>query len=131
MEFFQNVFNTKGKLMCQLLAANNEEVMVKNATNELFDKALPKYLELAVKHYTDQEAAETLSALYDMTGSFAKTLDDHTRAILELKQLIKQANYPPWLLARSYETDNFQCKIVQKATIGELPKPKFRIWKRI
>ena len=100
--------------MCQLLTANNEEFMCKNASNELFDKALPKYLELAVKHFSEQEAAEIISALYDLTGAFAKTLDDHTRAILELKNLIKQANYPPWLLARSYETDNFQCKIFQK-----------------
>ena len=61
-----------------------------------------------------------------MTGSFAKTLDDHTRAILELKNLIKQANYPPWLLAHSYETDNFQCKIFQKSNEWRTSKTKIQ-----
>ena len=62
---------------------------MQNASNELFDKALPKYLELAVKHYSDQEAAETISALYDLSGAFAKTLDGHNRAIFDLRNQIK------------------------------------------
>ena len=85
MEFFQQVFNSKGPQICQLLKANTQEFVRKNAKNKLFDDALPKFLDLAVIHYSSQEAAETISALYDISAAFAKNLDDQSREIFDLK----------------------------------------------